>query len=648
MPRRSLLLVLCLLSVSAFARGFSPTQDFRSATPEELAMKSVPGHEGAEAAILDLIRIDDDQNSTSSEYVRIKIFTEAGKKHSDVELTYVPAFPYNGRIDDISARTIRPDGTTVPFDGKVYEKVVLKVGRSAIKAKTFSLTDVQPGSIIEYRYIRRWAPDLLFDTYWGVQRDIPIVHAKFTLQPYDTHGEYGSFFTYAGLPPGIIPKKNGKVFELELNDMPALRLERFMPPEDQVRAKVNFVYTSSTVRPEKFWEAQAPAFAKEMEKFINAKEGKAEAAKLAAGVTDQRALLEKLYAHVQSFRNYSFEADKTAQEVRREDIDTARNAGEVLRKKAGFTDELNRAFVALARGAGFEADAVRVAPRDENFFSDKIPDADQMSAEVVVVMLDGKPLYLDPGTPGAPFGLVSWEKSNVPAIQAQKGGKHVWSNVPGYQPEDAVTRRRADLKMNGDVLEGTVAVTWAGQEALVQRLHRRDEDEAARKKKWEEDLKKLFPEGAEVKLKEVAGFEGIGRELTATFDVTLPNVVATAGSRSVLPISLFASQDTNPFAPTTRTHLIYFAYPSKEEDEVRVTLPDGLTATLPQPSNIDAGIMKYVTTLSREGNVVTFKRAATYGANLIDTKHYPALRQFFSNVTTADQQPLVLAKGAAK
>lgn len=645
MIRRTLLVFVCLFSVSAFARGFSQTQDFRPATPEELAMKSVPGHEGAEAAILDWVRFDDDQNSTMSEYVRIKVFTEAGKKHSDVELVYVPMYPYSARIDDISARTIRPDGSTVNFDGKVYDKVVFKVGRNAVRAKTFTLTDVQPGSIIEYRYIRRWSPDLLIDTTWEVQRDIPVLHAKFTLQPYDSNGQYGSFFTYYGLPAGSLPKKNGKVFELEITNMPALRVEEYMPPEEQLRAKVNFVYTASTVKPDQFWEHQAPAFAKEIDKFLNAKEAKAEAAKLITGVTDARAQLEKIYAHVQSFRNYSFEAARTQQEVKRESIREARHAGDVLRNKAGFTHEINRAFVALARAAGFDADALRVAPRDEVFFTEKIPDADQMSGEVAVVLLDGKPLYLDPGTPGAPFGLLSWEKTNVPSIQSLKGGRHAWGTVPGQPAQEAVTRRKADLKLNGDVLEGTVTMTYVGQEALMQRLRHRDEDEATRKKDFEDQVKKLFPDGAEVKLSALTGFEGNGREVTATFDVKLPNVVAAAGSRTMLPISVFSTTAKNPFAPTTRTHLIYFAYPSQKEDEVRVTLPDGLgPQTLPQPGNIDAGIMKYRTETKRDGNVITFTRQVIYGANLVDVKHYNALRSFFGNVTNADQQPIVLAK----
>jgi hypothetical protein len=650
MIRRTFVVFLCLsAAVSAFAGGFSQAQGFRAATPEELAMKGVPGDEGAEAAILDWVRVDDDQASVSSEYVRIKIFTEAGVKHSDVELPYVPVYPFKQKIDDISARTIRPDGTTAPFDGKVYDKVLVKVGRDAIRAKTFTLTDVKPGSIIEYRFIRRWATQLLLNTHWGVQREIPIVHAHFTLQAYDGKGQYSSFFTYMGLPPGVVPEKIGKAYELDIRNMPALRTEAFMPPEQQVRAKVDFVYTSSTARPEQFWTNQAPAFAKEIDKFLNAKEAKAEAAKLAEGVTDRRAVLEKLYAHVQTFRNYSFESSKTEQEVERQNLEASRNAGEVLRKKAGFADEINRAFVALARAAGFDADALRVAPRSEVFFSDKLPDAGQMSGEVAMVTLDGKPLYLDPGTPSAPFGILSWEKSNVTSIQAAKGGKAVWGNVPGQEPEDAITRRKADLTLNGDVLEGKVTITFVGQEALVRRLATLNDDEAARRKAIEDEVKKLFPEGATLKLAQLTGHDTSQPELTARFDVTLPNVVSAAGSRVMLPISIFAAQATNPFAPTTRTNLIYFPYQSLEQDEVRLTLPEGVTvATLPAPKQLDAGLLNYKAATTREGNVVTFSRTATYKAMLVDVKHYGALRKFFSSMTAADQQPLVLAQGGAK
>jgi len=103
MFRRLLVLAaaVCLMPLSAHAAigGYSRTQDFRPATPEELAMKSVPGDAGAEAVILDWVRIDDDTVSTSSEYFRIKILTDEGKKHAEVEIpTRRPSAPAGASV----------------------------------------------------------------------------------------------------------------------------------------------------------------------------------------------------------------------------------------------------------------------------------------------------------------------------------------------------------------------------------------------------------------------------------------------------------------------------------------------------------------------------------------------------------------------
>lgn len=644
--------VVCLQSASAFAGfgGFSKTQDFRPATADELAMKSVPGHAGADAAILDWVRIDDDTVSNSSEYYRIKILTEEGKRHAEVEIAYVPGYPLYGKITDISARTIRPDGTIVPFDGKIYDKVLFKARRSSVRSKTFTFSDVQPGSIIEYRYVRRWTEGYLLDTYWSVQRDIPILHAKLMLKPYDTRGQYGSFFTFVGLPPGKTPKRTNDHYDLELENMAALKTEKFMPPEEQMRARVNFYYTDNQVDMDHFWPNQARIFAEEIDKFIG-RGGKAEATKLAQGESDRAALLNKIYAHAQSLRNLSFEDEKSDQEIKKEKIRDARNADDVLKKGSGYSHEINRAFVAMARSAGFDVDAVRVAPRDEFFFSDKLPDAHLMSGEIAVANLDGKKIYLDPGTPQAPFGVVSWEKTAVPGIQVTKG-KPTWINVAVPPAADAVTRRKADLHFEGENLDGTIAVTFGGQEALVRRLSTLHDDEAARKKAVEDEVKGWFPDGATLTLTSLTGHDSHDANVTATFDVSLPNLVSSAGSKLVVPISVFTTKSKNPFAPATREHPIYFLYPSSEEDEVTLKLPDGMkVATIPAVANLDGGALGYRAETKRQEGSVTYKRSTNVGVTMVDSKHYVALRNFYNALTTADQQPLVLvpvAGGAGK
>lgn len=640
--------VYLLFSASAFAR-YHKTQEFRPATPEELKMTSVAGAPGAPAAILDWVRIDNDPEGTTAEYLRIKIFSEEGKKHGDVEVTFAPGYPLWGSVSGIEARTIKPDGTIVPFTGKIYDKTLFKVGRNAVKAKTFSLPDVQVGGIIEYRYTVRWTNQYAFPTTWGVQQDIPVVHSAFTLYPF-TDGDFSSMFTFVGLPAGKVPTKAGRDrYELTLENMPALREERFAPPDETLRARVNFFYLFDGTKPDKFWEKQPEVFAREIESFIGrSKAADAVAKKLAAENSDRRVLLEKIYAHTQSLRNFSFEEEKSEQEIKRQDLTESKNVEEVLRKGSGFSHELNRAFVAIARAAGFAAEAVRVAPRDETFFSDKLPDAYQMDGEVAVVDLDGKSIHLDPGTPLAPFGVVSWEKTAVAGIRVAKGGKSTtWGDTPKQEVELAHTKRVADLRIEEDTLVGTITATFVGQEALVRRLRTVNDDEAARKKALEDEIKTWFPDGATLTLKSLTGDATSEKDLVATYDVVLPNIVSGAGSRVLVPLAVFRTTEKNPFAPTTRTHAIYFPYSNTEEDVVKLTLPEGMSAvTIPPGTDLKGGVLGYSAVTTRQGNVVTYTRKTNVNVMFIPAENYTQLRNFYNAVATSDAQQLVLTSSA--
>jgi hypothetical protein len=620
---------------NAFAAGFAKDQAFRPATPEEIALKDVSYAPGAPAVILDWIEVDQDPLSVASEYYRIKILTEEGRKYADVEVPYLAGFPFSGRVTDIEARTLQPDGRIVPFNGKIYDKVVLKAGGVRLRAKTFSLPEVQPGSILEYRYQRRWADHLLMNTHWVIQRDIPMLHARMSMEPYNSHGEYQSFFTYNNLPPGKVPTLTPrKTYDLELTNVPVFAKEDFAPPEDSLKTSVNFYYSSGQVEPSKFWSAKSAAWNKSIEGFLGKPDALRVQAQALAGKNPMETL-QNIYAKVQTFRNLSFEDETRG--------DDKKNAAAVVVKSEGYRVELTRAFVALARAAGLDADVIFVAPRDRYFFSPNIANADQMDGEIAAVTIDGKTHYFDPGTPTAPFGLVSWEKSNVPGLRVAKGAQPVFNTVAEQKPDQAVMRRGADLRLNGDVLEGAVTATFSGQEALRRRLRTWGEDEATRTKSLEDEAKRWFPDGATVKLTQVTGATTYAEPLVVKFDVTLPGLVSEAGSRTVLPVSVFETNARNPFSSATRTHPIYYPYPHREEDEVRVTLPESLSlAAVPPPALLNGGVLQYKNEVKQNGNAVTFTRSLTVDAMLIDQQYYKPLRNFYSSMVAADQKPLVL------
>src|SRR5438105_9771915 len=127
MSYRRLFLLALLLAVLGAVRPTHPVSagdEWQPISQEELKMTSVPEAPGAPAVYLYRQVDRDDNTHTPHEYnyARIKILTEEGRKYADVE---IPFFKEEGDIHGIKARTIRPDGSSVNFEGKSFNKTIV-------------------------------------------------------------------------------------------------------------------------------------------------------------------------------------------------------------------------------------------------------------------------------------------------------------------------------------------------------------------------------------------------------------------------------------------------------------------------------------------------------------------------------------------
>ena len=142
--RASSNLARCLVAAALLVAGAAPParsgEDWPEILPEELALKEDPNSPGAHAIILDREVHTDDVKGFETYYYRIKIFTEKGKKYADIEIPYLEK---QQQVEDIQARTVRPDGTVVDFGGRIFDKVLVKVKKLRYQAKTITLPEVQ-------------------------------------------------------------------------------------------------------------------------------------------------------------------------------------------------------------------------------------------------------------------------------------------------------------------------------------------------------------------------------------------------------------------------------------------------------------------------------------------------------------------------
>jgi hypothetical protein len=646
-------LLFALLWGAALAQRTRPVaagDEWQPITQEELKMTSEPKAPGAPAIIL-YRQIDrDDSNSRTPHeynYVRVKIFTEEGRKNADVEIPFVKE---NANIHSIKARTIRPDGTVVNFDGKVYEKEIVKARGFKYLAKTFTLPDVQPGSIIEYHYSMDFPEYRIYDSHWTLSEELFTKRGKYSLKPYTEFALQWSWSN--GLPEGTPPPaKQGDTIRMDAQNIPAFLVEDDMPPEDTMKFKVDFIYTDGDLEkdPEKFWKKRGKKLNDEVEGFAGKRKAMEQAvAQIVSPNDTPEGKLQKIYARVQQMRNTSYEREKTEQERKREKEKEINNVEDLWKRGYGTSIQLPWLFLGLARAAGFEAYPVWVSSRSQHFFNPNIMRADDLNSNVVLVKLNGKEVYLDPGSAFTSFGMLPWGETGVRGLKLDKDGG-AWVNTPILDASLSKIGRKADLKMNAEgSLEGKLTVTYSGLEAAWRRVDERNEDEAHRKKLLEDEVREAIPATIEVELTNKPAWASSAPTLVAEFDLKVPGWVSGAGRRALMPVGLFSASEKRMCEHSTRAHPLYFHYASEKLDDVRIDLPLGWqVGSLPQPKTEDGKVILYSLKVDNDRGVLHLERRLRRDLISLEQKYYAALRSFYQIVRTGDEQQIVLQPGTS-
>jgi Domain of Unknown Function with PDB structure (DUF3857) len=644
----AIFLLMCLSMPARAGIAFQPV------SPEELKMTSEPKAPAAPAIIL-YRQVDRDDNGTTSHednYVRIKILTEEGRKYADVE---IPFFKDSENVVAVKARTIRPDGSVADFDGKVFEKSIAKARGLKYLAKTFTLPDVQVGGIIEYAYTRDLAENYIFSSHWILSDELFTKRAKFSLKRYiGTYESWAVRYTWQFLPEGTEPPKEGpdKIIRLETQNIPAFQTEDFMPPENELKSRVDFIYSNEGFESDadKFWHNKGKKLNDRLESFVGKKKGMEQAVSQIVSPGDTPEVkARKIYARVQQFRNTSFEVRKTEEEQKRAKEKDNNNVEDVWKRGYGDGAELTWLYLGLVRAAGIEAYGVWASDRRNYFFNPKMMDSNKLDANVVLLKLNAKDVYCDPGAAFTPFGMLPWDETSVTGLRMDKeGGSWVQTSLP----ESSASRieRKAKLKLDESTgsLEGKLTLTFTGLEAMRRRVEERHEDETERKKYLEDQVREYIPAAIDVDLTNKPDWSSSENPLVAEFDLKVPGWASAAGRRALIPVGLFDATEKRLFDHAVRVHPIYFEFPFQKLDDVTIELPLGwMVSSSPPAQDQNAKVVVYTLKVDHDAGALHWTRNLNIDLLLVDTKFYPALRNFFQVVRTGDESQIVLQPATA-
>ena len=655
-------------------------QRFQEPTKEELQMTSDPKAPGAPAVFLYREESTDNRNHYVSSYARIKVLTELGKEWATVEVPYIPGFSATPIIE---GRTIHADGTVIPLVGKAADLLVFKNDKNHVKKSVFNLPSVEVGSILEYKWtipltggavmgVADQADEGFYSSAlassipeWEVQQEIFVHKEHFYFNPLTdletnvignqavTHfvdGERASYLLYTQrLPQGakvmVSPKQD---YTLDIQDVPAIQHEADASPEASFQYRVRFYFTPYTTA-DLYWDDEIKRWSKQLDQYAAQTSTIREVVnQITAAADTPEAKARKLYDAVQALDNTEFTRAKNEAERRQLHLRAElKKAQDVWSEKSGSGNEIAALYLALVRAAGLQADGLKVADRNRRIFDPNFLSLSQFDTLLVVLHIDGKEIYLDPGEKLCPFGQLQWAHTLAGGIQ-ENAKRPVYT--PPNATKDAITARAANLTLDAHGgVTGTVTIMMNGPAALHWRQLNFTSDAEEVKKQFNESLHALLPQGI---AEEVDRFQGLDTDagyLSVSAKVS-GQLGALTGKRLLLPGFFFSTGAHAQFvSEEKRDAAVDLHYAEQVIDDAVYHLPAGFTVeSAPQPVQLPWPDHATLVVKTAPGaGTIDIRHIFARAFVLLDPKEYPALREYYQKIAATDQQQLVLAAGAA-
>ncbi|MFT3783118.1 MAG: DUF3857 domain-containing protein [Nibricoccus sp.] len=548
--------------------------------------------------------------------IRVKVFTEKGVKafsHLDVR------YDDDAKITGLAARFIKPDGTVTEVKSEDFKDE--EAGKNS-KKKTCALQGLVPGSIIEYCYTESslkaepWAP-LHFQKQYPTRR---VVFKVLKVVPPPTRGAQKlELRTIAYNTSAESFTEKGKALIFEQTNVPSIRIEPLAPaPISTEMVIIVYLQDEDAVEGSLYWASLAK---KEGHQF-----GKAIAktpvisATLASIIADSDSddqKLTKIHDWCRSSLVNRNRLNLTKEE--RAKLKLNKNISDVLDAKSGTSKEINLAFGALAKAAGFEVRLAAINNRTRAPFNKNLVEKDLMLPDrAIAVSQRGGWRFFNPGATFLPAGMVLPQHGDTYILICDPNGTEQPTRIPGPSADESVRERKGAFTLSSaGVLEGDVTETYTGllDYTMKSAFHDHSADEQATQIRRQ--VQRRLPTAAVTNIVITDAANPVA-PLSVTYHLRIPNYAKASDKHLVLQPAVFLKGQKPLLRDNTRKFPLVLPFRMTERNEVRIKIPDGYTVDMaPTPQGIDAeGLGRYdlaVRHNSETGEIVDTRERAYTG-----------------------------------
>lgn len=606
-------------------------------TDAEKSIIECPFDKEADAVVIfDEARIDhnDRNEQIYARRTRLKILKPKGNRYGDVTIHYYSKDEIE-YVSDIEAYTYNPK--SVPDIKKVPQSAIFRQKiNDRWSVVKIAMPDVQPGTIIEYKYITT-AKSYHLDN-WNFQREIPVMYSHFSLAVLPNYEFTYRVFKSDQLPIIIKKDKEGGRIYFEMNNIAGLRDEPYMDAEKDYLQHIEFQMSGyagifgGTQHYMTTWDEvtreimQRPQFGSQLNKNIP----------VAPEWLNKVKAISPAYERMAAVYNFVYKNISWNGIVSISAVDGVKETWE---KKQGSSGDVNLLLINLLKEAGLEVYPLLVSERGHGKVNVEFPFLDQFNKTMACVLIDDKKYILDAVGPYTPPFMTPISVINTKAflVNKKKGGIITLTETKKRDRNFVSIQARID---DNGAITGK-AFIQSNEYARLTRMRAWQHD----KERFKENYYTKYETGLKVDSLKLQNMDNDSMPLEQQFNFSAPPIAS--GDYKLVNLNLFTGIAKNPFISDIRFTNIDFgclqSHTVLEDIELPAslkieTLPKNLRMIMPDTS---ITFMRY---MEVKDNLLQVKYEINFTRSVFTADEYEYVKEFYKKMAGIMNEQIVLRK----
>ncbi|HRZ31924.1 MAG TPA: DUF3857 domain-containing protein [Flavobacterium sp.] len=667
--------ILVVFLVVFQTMNFAQELKFGKVSIEELQETKHPLDANAPAAILSkkhTVKYEYQQNIGFVQIreitMRIKIYTQEGFEYAD----YMAPF-YNSK----SARETvsKVNGTTYNLEGgkitetklksdQVFENEVTK-NRSEVK---FTMPNVKPGSVLEYKYEIRSPFEQSIDQV-ECQYEIPLnkldvkisipdyytvkpstkgyfpinlkqskENTSFTLMSTERTNSGGTFNTVSSQTYADNYTYTSNVYSVTMSNVPAIKQEPYVDNLSNYKAAINMEVVGYQF-PGQLYKSYAQTWDDVVKSIYESENFGGELKKTGYFEQDLDKVINDItiqtdrMAAVLEFCKNKIKWNDYYSLFSRDGVKDA------YKKGVGNSGDINLNLINMLNYAGLIANPILVSTKSHGI--PLFPTLEGFNYVVAGVELNGSLYLLDASDKFSTVNILPERAINWSGRLIKKsGGYEEVSLFPSTaSQENSIVS--FSLKEDAKII-GKRRVQYTSYLAK----NFREKYVNVSKESYLEKMESNY-EGIDISNHEVTNDKELYQPVSETYNFEMANVADKIGNTIVFSPMFFLATSTNPFKSETREYPIDFVYPIKSRQTFTVTIPEGYAIeSIPAPLNIamPENLGSYRYTIQKTETTVQLVVQYEINKAYISQDYYDVVKDFFKQIVDKEAEKVVLKK----